>query len=301
MADFVLLGADSDETRLLLDRATGYSVSIPGHPVLSVPSQDARPRYDVIVTLRDLAVEHGFRIDEVPAGMEPVELARAFATAYAKNRSPVDSKVTIKPITQRLRPGATGGAQGVYPLRDTSEPTMEQIWVMVRPAPNGLWALYHTSRFRNSDVNVLRWAHVRASVIDQHHWDPDQPRSAAAQIWPTSTFALPSAKLDFTDSAWSEAQAKARDMGVLTREQTIGLADLLRDVAQTDEPPRGVVLPPTIQIFTNRIAMYGPTQAAEAILRNFAHCKNVLDLRGWAWQCAWAIGNRHSLNASTAE
>ncbi|MGE0403191.1 MAG: hypothetical protein AB7T06_41170 [Kofleriaceae bacterium] len=301
MADFVLLGADSDETRLLLDRATGYSVSLPGHPVMSVPSQDARPRYDVTVTLRDVAVEHGFRIDEVPAATEPNELARAFATAYAKNRAPTDAKLTIKPIIPRLRPGTTGGGQGVYPLRDVSEPMMEQIWVTIRPAPSGFWALYHTSRFRNADVNVLRWAHVRASVIDQHHWDPDRPRSEAAQIWPTSTFALPSVTLDLTESAWSEAQAKARDMGVLTREQTMGFANLLREAAQTDEPPKATVLPPTIQIFTSRIAMHGPTQAAEAVLRNLDHCKNMLDLRGWAWQCAWAIGNRHSLNASTTE
>lgn len=298
MPVFQLLGADTDETRLLLDEATGYSVSLPGHPTLTnVP--DGLPRYDAVISLRDVAVEHGVRIDVVPSAVDPMELARALVTAYAKNRSALEVNPNVKPITQRLRPGTTGGAQAIYSLRDTQQPTMEQVWVLIRPCASGYWALYHTTRFRNDDVHIFRWAHIRASIIDQHHWDPDSARSVAGDIWPSSLIALPSVKLDLTELGWSEAGAKAHDMGPLSNEEALGLLAILRDVAQTDEPPRTPVLPPTIQILANRISMHGTTRAAAAMLRNLEQCKSVLDLRAWAWQCAWAIGNRESLQAPT--
>lgn len=300
MAHFDLLGATGDETRMLVERTSGYSVPLPGYPspVLVVAST---PKYDAMVVLGGattdpgapasaLRVAHGFRLDEVPAGPEPRALAQALVTAYAANRAA--SPARPRPIPDRLRPGTVAGGQATYPLRDAADPTIEQLWVLVRPSPQGFWALHHTTRFRTADLNALQWAHLRSLVVDKHHWDPDAPRTTAPAMYPPSAFARPAAKLDLTDEAWHEATAKARDVGPLADEQTTALADLLVEIAQTDDPPSTPVIPPLLQLHMRKIAMCGPTRAAEALLRNLQACKTMFDLRAWCWQCAWAIGNR---------
>jgi len=289
VANFELLGAAGDETRVLVDRASGYSVPLPGHPSLAA-TPDGTPTYDAVVTLGDVAAEHGFRRDDLPAGTEPRALAQALATAYGTNRAA--SPPRVRPIADRLRPGTDAGAQATYPLRDMPDPTIEQLWVLVREAPAGLHALYHTTRFRTADLNILQWAHLRSLILDKHHWDPAALRTAVPAMYPSSALAVPSAKLDLTDAAWAEAQAKAADIGPLADEQTAALTDLLLEVAQTDDPPGMKLIPPQIQLYMRKFAMCGPSKAAEALLRNLETCQTAFDLRAWAWQCAWAIGNR---------
>jgi hypothetical protein len=286
VADFQLLGSDGDETRLLVDD-TGYSVPLPGHPSLgAIP--EGPPTYDVIVTLGDAGVEHGFRRDAIPTGNEPRALAQALSLAYATNRAASPAKP--RPIADRLRPGTVAGAQVTYPLRDAPEPTIEQLWLLLRPAPSGFAALYHTTRFRTADLNVLQWAHLRSLIVDQHRWG--EPRTTVPSLYPASAFALPAARLDLTDAAWAEAQAKAADVGALTSEQTTALADVLLEIAQTDDPPAQALIPPQVQLYMRKVAMVGPSKTAEVLLRNLEACKTAFDLRAWAWQCAWAIGNR---------
>lgn len=288
VADFKLLGAEGDETRLLVDE-TGYSVPLPGHPSLVAAPEDL-PRYDVLVRLADVNVEHGFRRDDVPTGNDPRALAQALAIAYGTNRAASPPKP--RPIPDRLRPGTVAGSQATYPLRDVSEPTIEQLFILVRPAPSGFVVIYHTTRFRTADLNILQWAHLRSLSIAGHHWDPAQPRTTAPSLYPPSAFALPTARLDLTDAAWAEAQAKAADVGALSTEQTTALADVLLEIAQTDDPPAQVLIPPQVQLYMRKVAMVGPSKAAEVLLRNLEACKTAFDLRAWAWQCAWAIGNR---------
>ncbi len=286
---FELLGDTADETRLLVDDS-GYSVPLPGHPSLAaVPT--GTPKYDAIVVSRDVQVEYGFRRDELPSGTEPRALAQALATAYATNRAA--SPPRPRPIADKLRPGTAAGAQATYPLRDSADdPRIEQLWLLVHTAPAGFQVLYHTTRFRTADLNIVQWAHLRSLIIDQHRWDPAQPRRTAPALYPASAFAVPCAKLDLTDAAWAEAAAKAEAIGPLTSDQVRGLADLLFEFAQTDDPPPQPLIPPQLQIYSQRIAMATPPRAAEAILRNLETCKTAFDLRAWAWQCAWAIGNR---------
>ncbi|NVB83758.1 MAG: hypothetical protein HOV81_35615 [Kofleriaceae bacterium] len=295
--DFELLGSASDETRLLRDRTSGYSVPLPGHPRLE-PAVGGSPTYDVIVRLDDVKAEHGFRRDELPTTADPQALAKALVETYATTRAGTTPR--IKPISGSMRPGGVaGGAHAIYRLAEPADdPTMEQLWLLVRPTPTGVQALYHTTRFRTDDLNHVQWAHLRTSIIDKHHWDPEQPRQAAPAIWPASHIAVPSAKLDLTDDAWVEASAKARDIGPLADEQTDALVDILREIAMTDDPPAFELPSMIIELHTRRIAMCGPTRAAEAMLRNLEQCKTALDLRGWAWQCIWAIGNRDERDRS---
>jgi hypothetical protein len=287
VAGFRLLGADGDETRLLVDD-TGYSVPLPGHPSLGAVSLDGPPTYDVIVKLADASVEHGFRRDDIPDGNAPGALAQALSLAYATNRAA--SPPRPRPIADRLRPGTAAGAQVTYPLRDEPEPTIEQLWVLLRPTASGVAALYHTTRFRPADLDLLQWAHLRSLIIDQHRWG--EPRTTAPSLYPPSAFARPAARLELTDAAWAEAQAKAADVGELTAEQTTALAEVLLELAQTDDPPPQTLLPPQIQLCMRKVAAIGPPKAAEVLLRNLEACKTSFDLRAWAWLCAWAIGNR---------
>jgi hypothetical protein len=288
VADFKVLGVDGDETRLLVDE-TGYSVPLPGHPSLGAVVLDGPPTYDVILELGDASVEHGFRRDDIPDGNAPRALAQALSLAYATNRAA--SPPRPRPIADRLRPGTAAGAQVTYPLRDEFEPTIEQLWVLLRPTSSGVAALYHTTRFRTADLDLLRWAHLRALIIDQHRWG--EPRTTPPALYPPSAFALPAAKLELTDRAWAEAQAKAADLGALTSEQATALADALCELAQTDDPPGQTLLPPQIELAMRKVTAVGASQAAEVLLRNLETCKTAYDLRAWAWQCAWAIGNRH--------
>ena len=287
VADFELQGADDDETRVLHDRASGYAVALPGHPELVAPP-DGGPRYDVVVRLRAIRAEHGFRIDELPTALDRGPLATALATSYATSRAGRPSRVAPLPAV-----AAADGAVAIYPLRDTADPTMEQVWIAIRPAAQGVWALYHTTRFRTADVNAIQWAHLRNTIIDQHRWDRE---AAAAAIWPASAIGRPSARLDLTDAAWREAEAKRRDVGALGPAEVTAIADVLCDAAHTELPPRAELSAAALSACANRLAAAASPTVAQVLGRNLTACHTALDLRGWAWQCAWAVGNRHALD-----
>jgi hypothetical protein len=287
MQTFELLGSDEDETRLLRATAIGYSIALAGHP-RTAPHPEGRAKYDVVIELRDIAVHHGFRIDSVPAQMAPQELAVAFVTAYRNNRA-ATTDTHIVPLP--FRPDwLLGGAETIYPLRDVPDPTMEQVYVMLRAAQTGRWALFHTTWFRNEDVNNLYWAHLRASFVDQHAWD-DKPRDTSPQIWPPSAITLPSAKLGLTEDAWKEAAAKAGELPKLTSEQVLGLAAVIREFAQSSRPPREPVHEMVLDTVRIRLKQHGPQEAVAVLVRNLFDCKTRHDLHGWAWQCTWALGN----------
>ena len=295
---FALLGAPDDETRLLVHRASGYSTPIPGHPTLV--AQDPRtapPRYDAIVRLADLKLEHGVRIDELPAGTDPEELAQALARAYASDRAATPPN--IRPVVPAGRPeGTRGAATAMYMLRDVSG-TIEQLVVLVHPRDGGLWALYHTIRHALREVTPVQWAHVRSATVDKQHWDPAAPRTVAPPLWPAhSAYAKPSATLELTPEAWSEAQAKAADVGPLDDRDTEQLVHVLLETANTDDTPTFQVPPVLIQLLTRRIAMIGPSRATDVLLRNLSGVVTAHDLRAWCWQGIWAIGNRDDRDAS---
>jgi hypothetical protein len=291
---FELLGGHDDETRLLLERTSGYSLTIPGHPELGTIQADG-PRYDVVVDLRDVRAHLGFRIDDLPTLLEPMALAKTLAMSYATSRA--SKPPFIKPLPTTMRPASsTGGAHAVYPLRDAEEPTIEQLWIVVRPSPTGLWVLYQTTWFHIADLNTIKWGHFRSSMVDQHAWDPAQPCERPAKIWPESAIATQSAKLDLTEDAWREAAAKATEAGPLTESQIMTVGDILREFAQTDQPPRTELVEPVVDAVRARISMGCPPRAAAVLLRNLGQCRTMLDLRAWTWQCAWAVGNLKSAN-----
>ncbi|MGE0404255.1 MAG: hypothetical protein AB7T06_46530 [Kofleriaceae bacterium] len=297
MADFVLLGADSDETRLLLDRASGYSTPLPGHPTIASVQQEI-PRYDAVVTLGDVKAEYGFRIEDRATHTDPEALARQLTSAVAAPRVREDWKIVPTRVSELLRPpGATGGAEVTYPLRGFEETTVEHLWVALQPNDHGLWVLYRTTRYRAADFVTIKWHHLRTSFSGHHHWDPSAPRSQCPTIWPASQLGLPTATLDLTEDAWREARAKAHDVGVVTSAQVVKIVEILNNVAEEDFPPALIVPEIVTELHTRRLGDLG--DIGEVLIRNVRQCKTAFDFRAWAWQCAWAIGNRTSLGSAT--
>ena len=288
VADFELLGTAEDETRILRDRVSGYSVALVGHPSLAaVP--DGTPRYDAVLSLGDVKAEHGFRIDDVPSTMSPQALAVAFATAYANTRAQTPPQVLA--IAEKYLPtGASGGATTQYRLRDHHPSSVEQVWVATKPSPTGVWALYHTTRVNLDDVNPIKWFPLRSTSMGQHRWN--EPETARPPIWPASDMAKPGAKLDLTEAEWEEATAKARDLPVLSDAAHAEVVPFFTSVARTDDPPAFELIPKILEIRWGQLSNMLEPVAAQVFLRNLARCRTALDLRAWAWQCVWAIGNR---------
>ena len=172
-------------------------------------------------------------------------------------------------------------------------------WVMLRSSPTGYWALYHTTWFKTADVDNLRWAHLRASFIDQHAWD-GKPRDTSPTIWPSSAITLPSAKLDLTEDAWRVAAGKAADVGHMTSEHMKALIDVLREFSQSDLSPRTPVPEMMLDTVKLRVSAVVPAQAAAVLLGDVDASKTRHDLRGWARQCVWAVANRAELGLAGA-
>lgn len=292
---FDLLGAGTDETRLLVHPGCGYSVAISGHPAIA--ERDRRvstPGYDAVVTYADLPIEHGIRLDEMPAGMAPQPLAEALATAYATTRAA--GTVSVAPLVAPLRP-VEASASAHYVVRDEPE-LMELLVVLVRPHADGSWALFHTIRHAFRAVNPVQWFHIRAATLTSQHWDPEAPRTTPPALFPASTFAEPTGKLTFTPDAWAEAQRKATDVGSLGDLLTTVLLETLIELARTDDPPTlGLDAAYMSQLFMRQLARIGPSQAVDALLRNLDQVRTMHDLRAWCWQCIWAIGNRDERGA----
>jgi hypothetical protein len=294
---FELLGDDHDETRLLIERTSGYSVPLVGRPVLA-PAQrmpgDA-PAYDAIVALRDVQAEHGFRLDSLPQHDDPRALVTALVEAYARRRAENAPKPSLIGPRERAE-GTLIGARAIYPLRDAAA-LMEQLEIVLRPSPGGLWAMVQTTRFVRQAIDVVHWGHLRTASYGHAHWDPGAPRTQAPAVWPTSELALPSAALELTEMAQAEATAKARDLGVMAGSVIEQIVDLLCSVARADFPPTMPVIEMVTDGYRSTVTMAAPADSADALLRNLGMCKTAFDLRAWAKQCVWALDNRESAQA----
>lgn len=283
---FDLVGEGRDETCLLVHRATGYAIGIPGAPQIAGASADR-----IRLVAPAPPIEHELRVDVLPAETHPQALSLALASAYARNRTGGNATATPLPPSRRAA-GAAGAARASYTIPGSPKPTIEQVVVTARPHERRLAAVYHTSRCLAGDVSPVQWAHVRAAMLVASRWEPVPP-TTAPMLWPaTSTFAEPSAALTLTPAAWSLAQAKATEIGPLSDEQTQALLQQLLAIANTDDPPTLDVPTYLSHLIARQVAVAGPTRATEALLRNLEDVKTTHDLRAWCWQNIWAIGNR---------
>jgi hypothetical protein len=288
---FVLLGSPDDETRLLIHRGCGFSLALPGHPALAPPAQTS-PRYDTLVRLSDLPVEHGFRLDALPDGIEPRALALSVATTFASERA--DAPPSPEPLPSALRArGADIAVRTSYVVRGESPTTVELLVVTVRRHERGVWVLYHTVRHAVSELDPVQWANIRAAVLAHQHWEPRTPRMETPSVWPKeSALAEPSVAMTLSAPAWSDARSKAADIGRLEDQETERLVRLLVDIANGDLPPASEIPSFMHPMIARQIIECGPARAAETICRGLDSVRTAHDLRAWCWGNIWAIGNR---------
>ncbi len=281
----MLLGADEQETRLLVHQASNFAVSIPGHPRASVPTSES-PKYDVLVKLTDVPLELGFRAERDPGQMPPDARVTTHALAYASQRT--GGAPSVAPVNALLARGAQAAATTMYTPEDG---TMEHLVVTTACTDDGtVWCLYQTARFCPGELSPVEWANLRTAIMSGQSWvTSDRPKTS---VWPRSELVEPSARMLFTPRACQEAEAKARDMGPLTNDETHVLAQRLLAFPNSDDPPGLPIGRTTLEHAKLQIASCAPEQASKVLLRNLEQVKTAHDFRAWCWQCIWAIGNR---------
>jgi hypothetical protein len=292
--ELVLLGSAADETRLLVHPLHGFSMPIPGHPALATPATPGPPAYHALVKMTDLPVELGVRIDALATSTDPQALAMSLTQAYAMSRAQEVRRVA--PLRGRLLGhGFQGGANTIYVVRDAGPASqMEHVEVHTRQDGETTWAVYVTTRWVSSEVDVVRWAHLRTALGGQAYWDPASPRTNAPRLWPASSvFAEPDARLQLLPAAQGDAEKMSAELGPLGDDDANGLVDLLINTASGDDPPTGEVSEALIGAYCRRLVGRAPTtRAGETLLRNTPAIKTFHDLRAWCWQAIWALGHR---------
>lgn len=288
-----MLGAATDETRLLVHRGHGFSIPIPGRAVQETALPEGPPTYHALVTMTDLPVEIGVRIDELPSEMDPQALAMALTQAYATSRAQ-DLRRVAALRGRLLGQGFHGGANTIYVIRSADPPTrMEHIEVHTRQDGDKIWAVYVTTRWAPSEVDVVRWAHLRTALGGQAHWGADAPRTEPPRLWPArSRFAELDARLQLVPEAMGDADTMSTELGEISDDDANLTIDMLINTANADDPPTAEVSEALLEAYCRRIAGRAPSQAAERLMRNTPAIATFHDLRAWCWQAIYAISHR---------
>lgn len=288
---FELLGNAEAETRLLL-HTTGYAIAIPGHPeIIAAPA--SLPTYDAALQMRDVPVEMGFRMDEVPTGIDIPQLAPALMMSYVQSRAREPDSVQATWLRGRvIANGSRGGMYATYQLAGADDAAMEFLTILFKPVGNAkILAMHMTARYRRDDLTPFGWAHVRNALLFSQSWDPEAYPST--QIWPEPCrFALPSARFVLTDRAMHQAEEKAAEISGLLPGDDTKLAQVLIDFAVGMYGP---AVRPSDMLegdVAQKIAVCVPSRVAEILMRNFHELEYMHDFRGWVWQQYWSVMNR---------
>jgi hypothetical protein len=247
------------------------------------------PRYDVVLQLTDAPIELGLRVDHVGnSPIAPDALLASLATAYVQSRAASPTDTPIGPMGIRgLAPGASAGLRATYNLRGDDADAMEFLTILLRDDK----ALHLTVRFGKSTTTPFAWGCLRAILLNHQSWTPGT--LASTDVWPRETrIVKPTVAFELTESAVAEARAKASDLGTMTSEQVESIANVLLAIAKSDDPATLPWVPFLNQHAASRVAMAVPTRIAEVLVRDLDAVQSMLDYRGWAWECFWAIGNR---------
>jgi hypothetical protein len=151
-------------------------------------------------------------------------------------------------------------------------------------------ALYQVIRFRRGELNPVQWANFRTAVASTQDWTGKD--SLVPVLWPESRFVGPGIKLELLPAALEEAHSKAAALRGISSTEADGLTDILIEFAVSTDPPSYQLQQVVLDMGARQIAMRCESRFAEVLLRNFYSIRNTHDLRGWCWQCLWALANR---------
>jgi hypothetical protein len=279
---FELRGNDLDEARQVLHEDAGFSCWVPGHPRLSPMRPD---HFGLRLADADITVE--YRLDQLPRTGDARALAMALIEAYMTNAAKEPVRFGPAPTPA----GADTAASATYQIDGDDELAMEFTTVALRTDGLATHSLYQIVRFRRGELNPVQWANFRTAVAGAHDWSgkPSEVRS----LWPNSSFAVPGIRLELLPAAFDEARDKATALRGIASSDVDGLTDILLEFAVSNDPPSYELQKIVLDMGAQQIAMRCETRFAEVLLRNFFSIRNTHDLRGWCWQCLWALGNRN--------
>lgn len=280
---FDLRGNDTDEARQIVHRDSGFSCWIPGHPGFSSTGSD-----HVEFRLSDADVTVEYRLDELSRTNDPRALAMALIEAYMTNAAKEPARFGPAPVPA----GADTAASSTYQLEGDNERAMEFTTIILRSHGLATHALYQVFRFQRGELNAVQWANFRTAVAHSQDWTGNV--SSVPVLWPKSAFAAPGIKLALLPAALEEAHAKAALLRGIGSEEVAALTDILIEFAVSNDPPNYELQQVVLEMGAQQIAMRCESRFAEVLLRNFYNIRNTHDLRGWCWQCLWALGNRAS-------
>lgn len=292
---FELQGADGDETRLLVHTQQGYSIAIPGRPHVIAATGDG-PSYDVVLKMADAPIELGFRMDEVPTKIRPEMLVPALLMTYVQMRARDPLVVPTNQLWGKtLCRGIDNGMRANYELPGPVEDAMEFIAINVKPDGDEMVRAVHlTARYRKSETTPFAWSNLRAALLYHQSWIPG--RLAPTPVWPaTSVFTKLSARFELTEGAMAEAVAKAEVLPDIELARVNQLADVLLELSNQGVPPINPWEPGLTDDIAYKIESCVPPSVSEVLLRNSAQLESMHDVRGFLWQCYWAVGNRAEL------
>ncbi|MBC7672775.1 MAG: hypothetical protein H7247_10185 [Polaromonas sp.] len=166
---------------------------------------------------------------------------------------------------------------------------MECISVATKEFDEGPLALYMVINFLKNEFSPVQWANLRTVLATHQDWQGGRPSTS---VWPPSKFATLSIRFELLPAAWREAQKKAADLGDVSASDLRTLTDMLLEFSCSDDPPTFPLPKYVLDLGANQIAMRADSRVVEVLLRNYYDIENTHDLRGWCWQCIWALGTR---------
>lgn len=236
--------------------------------------------------LADADVTVEYRLDYLPRTSDARALAAALIEAYMTNaaKEPVRFGPAPTPV------GAETAASATYSLDCDDERSMEFTTIALKNDGLATQALYQIVRFRRGELNPVQWANFRTAIASAQKWSGDD--STAPSLWPDSSFAGPGIRLELLPAAFDEARNKANALRDISNADVEALTDILIEFAVSNDPPNYELQQVVLDMGAQQIAMRCESRFAEVLLRNFYSIRNTHDLRGWCWQCLWALGNR---------
>lgn len=283
-----LILSDDDETGLLSDPASGFSMAIPGHPYQSVTLDHPQvPRHDARVMVKDVPVELRFRRDPRPEAIKAAPLAVALVQSFASNRC--ESQINLQPAqeAQRRAWGVEAAASAIYPLKrfDPSGADTEEVLVIVHAQR----VMTITRAFPGAFTDSLRWTLFNTACNGSISWGPvGASPEAPPTLWPESAFLRPGVHGVLHPPRRAQALALARTLPSTLIER---VAPRLETLLYGSESPT-TVIDASMRRFMGDylLEVFEGTDASKLIQDSLPEVHNAQDSRGLALLLLRAVG-----------
>jgi hypothetical protein len=277
------LRPDTDgETALVIERRSGFTQAMPGHPALAAPTPEG-PRHDARLLLADAPIAVRYRLDRLPAGMQPGPLAQSLTLAYAKERAGEDPLVSAADAARCEAWGVQAAASSVYPLKaEDPDGDYESVSVLTRPLDDATAAMVITYRFPSRAVSPVHWALFSSGAQVGLSWNPGAIPDGVPRIWPESAYLRPGVRGELWPARQAQADALRSQLVITPAEVAALRVRLLRLVGGGEASGNPVDLGQR-EIYRMYLADVVADRAADEAMRDVLADVHVAhDLRGAA-------------------